>query len=36
MKVALIVFCLLGILFLTASNKQLEEELKNSLENPDE
>lgn len=36
MKVMLIAFCLLGILFLSADNKRLEEELKERLENPDE
>jgi hypothetical protein len=36
MKVALIVFCMLGVLFLSADNKALKEQLKNSRENPDE
>lgn len=35
-EVGIITFCLLGILFLSADNKRLEEELKERKENPDE
>lgn len=36
MKVMLITFCVLAILFLSADNKRLEKELKERKENPDE
>jgi hypothetical protein len=36
MKVMLITFCMLAILFLSADNKRIEKELKERLENPDE
>lgn len=36
MKVMLITFCVLAILFLSADNKRIKKELKERLENPDE
>lgn len=36
MKVGLIVFCILSIIFLSADNKRLKDELEYDKNNPDE
>lgn len=36
MTVGIITFCILGIIFLSADNQRLNEELRRNRENPDE
>lgn len=36
MEVAIITFCILAIIFLSADNKRLSDELKHEREHPDE